>query len=252
MDGREYSRRSVASEGYDPGPLVTDLPPPSDPPIVRSPLLAFDTGSPLTSVAFARDGVVIAEQALERTATSESLLATIDAVLARAGASPRDLRAVCVLRGPGSFTGLRIGLATALGLHQALAVPVAAMPTLRVLAECAAAATVAARIVAVVDALRGEWFAQVFDGAHAPEEEEPPRLLDPSAIRALDPAVVVGFGAPRLAAAAKLDDSVEIREPGGLAAVAARLATTWPVWDASLLTQPLYLRPAPTTPAPPR
>lgn len=217
-------------------------------------MLAFDTGSPLTSVALARDGAVIAEEAIERTPTSESLLATVDSVLARAGAVPRDLRAVCVLRGPGSFTGLRIGLATALGLHQALAVPVATMPTLRVLAESVAAGAVAARIVAVVDALRGEWFAQPFrrDPGGAIQEEGPPRLVDAIGLRALGGALVVGFGAGRLGTGGDLDAAVEAREPGGLAAVAAQLAATWPVWDPALLTQPLYLRPPPTTPPAPR
>ena len=85
-------------------------------------VLAFDTGSPITSVALARGGDVLAQEAAERASRSDSILALIDAVLARCGAAPRDLDALCVLRGPGSFTGLRIGLATALGLHDALGV----------------------------------------------------------------------------------------------------------------------------------
>ncbi len=141
----------------------------------RSLVLAFDTGSPITSVAVARGGTVIAEEAVERAGSSDSLLALIDAVLGRAGAEARSLAAICVLRGPGSFTGLRIGLATALGLHQALGVRAAAMPTLRVLAE--ASDPRSARVVAVVDALRGEWFAQVFERRPELVEEGPPRIL---------------------------------------------------------------------------
>ena len=160
-------------------------------------VLAFDGGSPLTSVAVARGGVVIAEDAVERAGSSDSLLALIDAVLGRSGGTRGDLGAICVLAGPGSFTGLRIGLATALGLHQALGVRAAAMPTLRVLAE--ASGGVARRVIAVVDAMRGEWFAQVFVRGPTLVEEGAARILRPAPFAALEAEVVIGFGASRLA-----------------------------------------------------
>ncbi len=60
---------------------------------------------------------------------------------------------------------------------------------------------------------------------------------------------MIGFGASRLIA--DLDGSrLRAVEPPPLAAIAARLAVVWPTWDPALLTQPLYLRPSPTTPAP--
>jgi tRNA threonylcarbamoyladenosine biosynthesis protein TsaB len=210
-------------------------------------VLAFDTGSPLTSVALARDRAVIAEESAERAASSDSLIALIDRVLRGLGVEARDLGAICVLRGPGSFTGLRIGLATALGLHQALGVPAAVMPTLRVLAE----ATSARRVAAVVDALRGEWFVQVFERDGALEEQGPAAIFAADALRALDVDAVIGFGAARLFASGGGVEALAL-EPPPLAAVAARLASGWPSWDPSLLTEPLYLRSAPTTPAPPR
>jgi tRNA threonylcarbamoyl adenosine modification protein YeaZ len=213
-------------------------------------VLALDTGSPLTSVALARGGAVLAEEAVERASSSDSILAVIDAVLARAGAAPRDLGELCVLRGPGSFTGLRIGLATALGLHQALGVRVAAMPTLRVLAEAAASDVRGARVIAVVDALRGQWFAQSFARSAANDAElealGPPEIVDAAALASLGPATIVGFGAGSIAFDSATP-SVSI-EPPPLAATAARLARSWSVWDPSLLIEPLYLRPAPTTP----
>jgi tRNA threonylcarbamoyl adenosine modification protein YeaZ len=211
-------------------------------------VLAFDTGSPITSVALGSDGTVIAEEIAERAASSDSLLALIDAVLRRVGADAQALGAVCALRGPGSFTGLRIGLATALGLHQALGVRVAAMPTLRVLIEAADDRVV--RVAAVVDALRDEWFAQIFVRRGMLEEEGPPRILATDAVRALGVDAIVGFGAGRLLVASERDGRVI--EPPPLAALAARLATAWPSWDPALLTEPLYLRSAPTTPAPRR
>jgi tRNA threonylcarbamoyladenosine biosynthesis protein TsaB len=209
-------------------------------------VLAFDTGSPITSVAVARGGAVVVEQAVERAGSSDSLLALIDAALARAGAVARAMDAICVLRGPGSFTGLRIGLATALGLHQALGVRVAAMPTLRVLAE--ASDPEAERVIAVVDALRGEWFAQVFERRPELVEEGPARILGAGAVRELAAETVIGFGASRLIA--DLDGPrLRAMEPPPLAALAARLAAGWLTWDPALLTQPLYLRPPPTTPS---
>jgi tRNA threonylcarbamoyladenosine biosynthesis protein TsaB len=216
---------------------------PRSPPLV----LAFDSGSPISSVAVARGSSVLAEASIERERSSPSLLAEIDALLQRVGESPSALGALCVLRGPGSFTGLRIGLATALGLHHALGVRVAAMPTLRVLA--AACDPGSERVIAVVDALRGEWFVQEFERTAAGlAETSPPRLIRPESLAQRERVDLIGFGAARLAAAAGLDPSRAL-EPGPLATVAARLAPTWPVWDAALLVEPLYLRAAPGTPA---
>ena len=153
------------------------------------------------------------------------------------------------LRGPGSFTGLRVGLATALGLHQALGVRATAISTLHVLARSERPSD-SARVVAVVDALRGEWFAQVFERRPELVEEGPPRILGAGGgARARRLETVIGFGASRLTA--DLDGSrLRAVEPPPLAAIAARLAVVWPTWDPGLLTQPLYLRPPPTTPAP--
>jgi tRNA threonylcarbamoyladenosine biosynthesis protein TsaB len=212
-------------------------------------VLAFDTGSPITSVAVAGAGAVLAQEVVERAASSDSLVALIDAVLRRVGGHADAVGAICALRGPGSFTGLRIGLATALGLHQALGVRVAAMPTLRVLVEAAEGR--AARVAAIVDALRDEWFVQIFERHGAVEERGPARILAADAVRELDVDAVVGFGARRLLGRSEGDGALAI-EPPALAALAARLATDWASWDPALITEPLYLRAAPTTPKPGR
>jgi len=135
-------------------------------------ILALDTGSPTVSVALALlddegdDGVRLAERAVEIGRSSRRLLGMIDEVLGEGGLAPADLGGVVALAGPGSFTGLRIGLATALGLHQATGVPAVAVPTLEVLAlagsPAVAAESAPPRVVAAVDVLRGEWAVQEF------------------------------------------------------------------------------------------
>jgi tRNA threonylcarbamoyladenosine biosynthesis protein TsaB len=215
-------------------------------------LLALDTGSPLVSVALGRGDRVLASRAVESARSSERLLALIDEVLREAGATLADLGGLVALRGPGSFTGLRIGLATAFGLHQARALPAAALPTLRVLAAAADGAETA---VGAVDALRGEWFVQSFDPGPAPRPRGEPHRLPAAGLPTLAPCTLVGFGA--VAVAATLEDGrarIAAREPGPLAPVALGLAHhDPPAWDATLLTRPLYLRaPATTPPAPGR
>ncbi len=213
-------------------------------------LLALDTGSPRVSVALARGGQLLAERSLVQERSSAGLLPAIEEVLAEAGATPRDLGGILALRGPGSFTGLRVGLATAYGLHQALGVPATGLSTLAVLAH--AAGEQPGRVAGVVDALRGEWFVQelaALGAAGAPPEA---RILPASALLALAPVTLVGFGIGRAVdALGSAAQGLRTLEPPPLAAVALAFAAAGTVeWDASLLTRPLYLRaPAVTPPA---
>ncbi len=137
--------------------------------------LAFDAGSPVTSAAVARAGTLLAE-GVGASRSGPSLLQLIDDSLQRALVAPRGLDGIVVLSGPGSFTGIRVALATALGLRAALAVPVFALSNLAALALHAGPAAPAGQpgdpaeagageapaVVALIDALRDEWFAQAF------------------------------------------------------------------------------------------
>jgi tRNA threonylcarbamoyladenosine biosynthesis protein TsaB len=166
---------------------------------------------------------------------------------------PRALGGVVALAGPGSFTGLRVGLATALGLHQALGVPAAGLPSLEVLA--AAAPEDAGRVVAVVDAQRGEWVAQEFVRSRPGETPTPVSRAARIAaaelaagLRDRRPAVVVGFGLAALAAALGEAAGIALLAPPALAPVAVHLvARRPPAWDAATLTRPLYFRPPAVT-----
>ena len=113
--------------------------------------LAFDTATGVATSALVDDGEVLGERA----SRAQTLLEDVDALLRQGGAHPRDLDALAIGIGPGSFTGVRIGLAVARGLALALDVQGAGVPTLDALAAGAPGA------VPVIDARRREVFALV-------------------------------------------------------------------------------------------
>lgn len=125
--------------------------------------LAFDAGSPVTSAAVARDGALLAWSSGEGR-SGPSLLYHIDASLRRAGVALAELDGILALSGPGSFTGIRVALATAQGFRATLAVPVTTISNLAALALPALGSDELRthRVLALVDALRDEWFAQEF------------------------------------------------------------------------------------------
>jgi tRNA threonylcarbamoyladenosine biosynthesis protein TsaB len=137
--------------------------------------LAFDTATGVATSALVDDGEVLGERA----SRAQTLLEDVDALLRQGGAHPRDLDALAVGIGPGSFTGVRIGLAVARGLALSLGLPGAGVSTLAALAAGAPGA------VPVIDAKRKEVFALV-DGE--------PAVLAPEDVRG---ALCVGDGAVR-------------------------------------------------------
>jgi len=214
------------------------------------PLLLLDTGSPLVSVAVARGGTVLAQRSVEQQRSSARLLDLVREALEEAGLKVGDLGGIVGLRGPGSFTGLRIGLATVLGLHQALGVPATALPTLEVLAASVDAGEGEA-VIAAVDALRGEWSAQAFLGGLIPSALSAMELAAGADLPRLAGgrrAAIVGFGVSRLASLPDWAAAPRLVEPGPLAPAAARLAAGEGVeWDASFLVSPIYSRPPATS-----
>lgn len=143
-------------------------------------ILAVSTSSSRGSVAVVRGDHVLASVVYDGgTAHAERLFAAIDAALAEAGASRADLGAVACDVGPGSFTGVRVGLAACQGIALGLAIPAVGIGSLEVMASATRAAAGARPVLAVLDARKGEVFAAIHgaDGAvvwgprHLPREE---------------------------------------------------------------------------------
>jgi tRNA threonylcarbamoyladenosine biosynthesis protein TsaB len=140
--------------------------------------LAFDTATDVATSALVRDGDVLGE----RSSRAVTVLADADELLREAGLGPADLDLLVVGVGPGSFTGVRIGLAMARGLALALDLPVAGVSTLEALAAGAPGA------VPVIDARRREVF--IFAGGE-------PRCVTPAELEIETGRTYVGDGARR-------------------------------------------------------
>lgn len=244
-------------------------------------VLAFDTTGALGSAALVDvggtgsdgRGTEIVECFSPARRHAASLLPAVRRILDRegAGVAPRErdapfagagLSLVAATRGPGSFTGLRVGLATLHGLALALDLPAVGVSSL----EAAALADVrsrpgSGRRLALVDALRGEVFAEAFadgePGGDAPGSSlGPPTVLDPAAAVPLACRLgvrrICGPGALRYrnqiaaALANRQEAGIELGvEPLPLAPAAARLAARRAADDPDTLPatlRPLYLR----------
>ncbi len=189
-------------------------------------ILAFDTATNVATSALVEDGVTLGERA----GLPGRLLEDVNELLEQADASPTELRRLAVGTGPGSFTGLRIGLAAARALALALDVRVAGVSTLDVLAAGAPGS------LPVIDARRREVFTLV---------EGQPVAISPDGLSAslLQGRICVGDGAVRYrevleAAGAEIppDDS-ELHLPR--ASIHARLARSFGPAEE---VEPIYVR----------
>ena len=160
-------------------------------------LLALDTAVKPAGAALAQDGAILAEMHLAVKQTpSRQLLDSIDFLMQKCGLEMARLDGLAVTLGPGYFTGLRIGLATAQGLALGLGIPCAGVSTLRVLAE--GVKHVPGDIWAVADARRGLVYAAKFssDGnSLARQCPDAAMSIERLAKEVSGPALLVGDGA---------------------------------------------------------
>ena len=125
-------------------------------------ILSIETSTSICSVALHERGALLAlAEIKEPGAHAEKLLLLVDEVFEKAGLSFADLDAVAVSQGPGSYTGLRIGVSTAKGIAYALEIPLIGINTLQAMAASQSVAP-GDYVVAVLDARRKEVYTQTF------------------------------------------------------------------------------------------
>jgi tRNA threonylcarbamoyladenosine biosynthesis protein TsaB len=222
-------------------------------------VLALDTTTRAGSVAVTDGGRLVVERAGDGSrAHAVRLPREILDALEQAGLSSSDIDLFAVAAGPGSFTGLRIGIATIQGFAFVHRRPVAAISALRALGEVAAAQAIpGARVAAWMDAHRGDVFTALYkvaapaaDGGATANlvELEAPSVGTPSGTLArwtrlgLLPVSVAGDGAELYGA---LLPDVAVRAPLPMAAVIARLAIVAAAGGHTVQpggVQPLYVR----------
>jgi tRNA threonylcarbamoyladenosine biosynthesis protein TsaB len=158
-------------------------------------ILGLETSTAVCSVGLVREKKPDGEQSLQESHIhSEKLLTLIQDVLQTGETTLRQVDAISISIGPGSFTGLRIGLSTAKGLSYALGKPLIAVPTFEAMAEAARQHHRGmASIVVIMDAKKDEWYTCKF---HVVSETV--QAAGPVEIRTLPEAIAAVDGAPTI------------------------------------------------------
>ncbi|MBT0654256.1 tRNA (adenosine(37)-N6)-threonylcarbamoyltransferase complex dimerization subunit type 1 TsaB [Geomobilimonas luticola] len=216
-------------------------------------LLAIDTSTNTCSVALSCDGRLVGEYLLEMQRTlSERLLDGVELLLTGAGLTVQDMDGFGVALGPGSFTGLRIGIATVKGLALATGKPVAGFSSLAMLAMNLPWAD--APVCPMFDARKKEVYTGLYRCRELPEPVISDCVLSPEAfLEQLDgPVIFVGDGAvryrerieSRLGARARFAPAsvTQPRAAAGALLAEAEFAHGASVTAAALA--PLYIRPS--------
>ncbi|TXG37508.1 tRNA (adenosine(37)-N6)-threonylcarbamoyltransferase complex dimerization subunit type 1 TsaB [Seonamhaeicola maritimus] len=141
-------------------------------------ILNIETATTNCSVALSKDGKTIALKEDSRNGYShaEKLHVFIDDVLKEANISKTELNAIAISKGPGSYTGLRIGVSAAKGLSFALDKPLISVPTLDALAQQISCDN--GVVVAMLDARRMEVYSAIYDSKHNQIRETQAQILD--------------------------------------------------------------------------
>jgi tRNA threonylcarbamoyladenosine biosynthesis protein TsaB len=225
-------------------------------------VLALDTTTPTGSCALARDGRVVCEQVNDApNAHAEHLPGDLMSLLDRAHTRLADIDVFAVATGPGSFTGLRIGIATMQGLSFAEGKPLVGVSGFDALLRIAdddlprrSLQAKAGRVATWVDAWRGEVFAALYENGHevhAPVVSRPEPLLESlrgDGSQSERPTLFIGDGARAHADVirAMLGEMAHIAEPmapplaGAIAIIAGELSISGD--HAPHAIRPLYVR----------
>ncbi len=217
-------------------------------------ILAIETTTHCGSVALLRDDMLLGCLTLNTSRThSQRLLRDTDFLMKECGVTPDAIEGVAVSLGPGSFTGVRIGLSFAKGFAFAAARPIAGVPTLKAMAlRCAEPQIL---LCTVMDARRGEIFSAIWrmnPDTHVLEEIRPARAesLDAFLEEVTEPALFAGDGGIKFAERirGRLGDRARFAQPGRnlpsaeeVAVLGREMLLDGRADDVALL-KPIYLR----------
>ena len=178
-------------------------------------ILSIETGTDICSVALANDGELMAlRESDEGRDHAKKVALFVDELLRETGVQPSDIDAIAVGKGPGSYTGLRIGVSFAKGMCYALGIPLIAIGSLDALTEVAREDFEAgildveegdwtqAKLCPMVDARRMEVYAQVFNVEGKPEGDVVAEVVTEESFnewRAKSKFVIFGNGAKKCA-----------------------------------------------------
>ena len=220
------------------------------------PVLGLETGSASASIGLVNDGRIVTSLARGVKSHGADLPALVDELLGLAGIRIRDLSAIAIGIGPGSFTGLRIGLSYAKGLVVGARLPIVGVPSLDAIALCGSVSPLARpgiSICSILDARKGEIYVSLYQVVTDALEKRTGDLvvpLDEFASRITGEVLFVGESkaedarvlAVRNGGRATVAGAAELRHQGSFIAAlgAARVARN-DVDEAATL-EPLYVR----------
>jgi tRNA threonylcarbamoyladenosine biosynthesis protein TsaB len=209
-------------------------------------VLALETSSAVCAVALVdEDGVRAERHVVETHIHSEKLLPLVEEVCAEAGIACSRVDAIAVSSGPGSFTGLRIGVSAAKGLCAALRCPLVGVPTMEALATNAGSRTAAGRLGVCLDARQGDVYAGLFDRSADRWLETRPATALPLAEFPWNEADLIVTDLPdavgRIVPTAKILAAVDCMSAGTVGRIALRMLTEG-TSDPVETFEPLYLK----------
>ncbi len=157
-------------------------------------ILHLETATKICSVALSKNGELIQVKETDESdyVHGEVVTLFIEEVLSKAGITAKELSAVSVTSGPGSYTGLRIGVSTAKGLCYALNIPLISIDSLSNLAILANKNHSDATICSMIDARRMEVFSAIFDSKLSVLKPISADILDEETYKEYEPFVIVG------------------------------------------------------------
>lgn len=163
-------------------------------------ILHLETATKSCSVALSLNGALKQnkETTEEGYSHGENLTLFIEEIMLKEGIEMKQLSAVCVSSGPGSYTGLRIGVSTAKGICYALGIPLLAIDSLRCLQQTASQKYPDQKIASMIDARRMEVFSAIYDQNGVVLKPVSADIIDEHTYEEFIPFIACGDGADKL------------------------------------------------------